>query len=133
MLANDEATNPFPLQALKVIAIRGIETESLPAGVSVQPSADNSRLSVTVSADAEPVNVNLQYQVMDGTRDAERFVWGTVALQIQDVPDPVTGVAVTSFGDGSVTVQWSPGGFNNSPSCLTEKKASPSLPSGSNL
>ena len=129
VLANDEATNPFPLQALKVIAIRGIETESLPAGVSVAPSADNSRLSVTVSADAEPVNVNLQYQVMDGTRDAERFVWGTVALQIQDVPDPVTGVAVTSFGDGSVTVQWSPGGFNNSP--ITGYTVTATRPDGS--
>ena len=73
--------------------------------------------------------MNLQYEVMDGTRDAERFVWGTVTLQIQDVPDPVTGVAVTSFGDGSVTVQWSPGGFNNSP--ITGYTVTATRPDGS--
>jgi large repetitive protein len=82
-----------------------------------------------VSATAEPVNVNLQYEVMDGTRDAERFVWGTVTLQIQDVPDPVTGVAVTSFGDGSLTVQWNPGGFNNAP--ITGYTVTTTKPDGS--
>ncbi|MEO6505676.1 MAG: Ig-like domain-containing protein [Terrimesophilobacter sp.] len=115
VLANDGATNPFPGQSLKVISIRGIGGDSLPAGVSVVPSDDNSRLAVTVTKTAQPVNVSVQYQVMDATADADRYVWGAVTLQIQDVPEPVTGVTVTSFSDKSVTVAWAPGGFNNSP------------------
>ncbi|WP_346233565.1 Ig-like domain-containing protein [Parafrigoribacterium mesophilum] len=115
VLANDDAGNPFPGQPLKVVAIRGIDGDALPAGVSIAPSADNRRLAVTVAKTAQPVNVNLQYQVADATADADRYVWGAVTLQIQDVPEPVTGVAVTSFSDRSVTVAFSPGGFNNSP------------------
>ena len=115
VLANDDATNPFPGQSLRVVSIRGIGGDSLPAGVSIAPSADNSRLAVTVSKTAQPVNVNVQYQVMDATGDADRYVWGAVTLQIQDVPEPVTGVTVTSFADKTVTVAWAPGGFNNSP------------------
>jgi hypothetical protein len=115
VLANDDATNPFPGHDLKVVSIRGIGGDSLPAGVSIVPSADNSRLAVSVTKTAQPVNVNVQYQVMDATGDADRFVWGAVTLQIQDVPEPVTGVTVTSFADKSVTIAWAPGGFNNSP------------------
>ena len=113
VLANDEATNPFPGQPLQVVSVRGIG--ALPAGVTIVPNADNSKLSVTVGKDAPPVDVNLQYQVMDATRDADRAVWGAATLQVQDVPDPVTGIQVTGFSDRQLTIAWSPGGFNNSP------------------
>src|SRR5690606_33325455 len=99
VLANDEATNPFPGEPLSVLGVRGIDTASLPAGVVITPSEDLGSLSVTVSADAQAQDVNLQYQVADATRDPDRYVWGTVKLQIQDVPDPVTGVRVSSFAN----------------------------------
>lgn len=115
VLANDEATNPFPGEQLTVRGIRGIDGASLPPGVRITPSADFRTLAVTVAADAPAQDVNLQYQVADATKDPDRYVWGTVTLQIQDVPDPVTGVQVRGFGDESLTISWSPGAFNNSP------------------
>ncbi len=115
VLANDQATNPFPSTPLTVVGIRGIDGGSLPAGVTISPSADFSKLTVTVAKDAAPQDINVQYQVADATGDPERFVWGNVRLQIQDVPDPVTGVRVTAFGNQNLTVAWSPGSFNNSP------------------
>ncbi len=115
VLANDQATNPFPATPLTVVAIRGIDGASLPAGVTITPSADLSKLMVTVSKDAAPQDVNVQYQVADATQDPDRFVWGNARLQIQDVPDPVTGVRVTSFSNQVLVVAWSPGSFNNSP------------------
>jgi hypothetical protein len=115
VLANDQATNPFPGQPLTVIAIRGIDGNSLPAGVSVTPSADNSRLTVTVDPAAVPSDVSLQYEVADATNDPDRYVWGSVTIQIQDKPDPVSSVGVSSFGDRSLTLHWTPGADNNSP------------------
>lgn len=115
VLANDQATNPFPGAPMTVVDVRGAGGADLPAGVSVVPSADNRRLSVTVSPDAVPGDINLQYQVHDATRDPDRAVWGNVRVQIQDVPDAVTGPRVTSFGDSRLTVAWSPGPANNSP------------------
>src|SRR5690606_8877884 len=47
VLANDAATNPFPEVPLRVVAIRGLGGGALPAGISISPSADRSRLSVT--------------------------------------------------------------------------------------
>ena len=114
VLANDEATNPFPGEPLRVVSIRGLGG-ALPAGVTVTPSADNSTLAVTVASSAPAINVSLQYQVRDATEDSERDVWGEVSLQIQDVPDPVTGVHVTGFADRALTVAFAPGAFNNSP------------------
>ncbi|MET1053233.1 MAG: Ig-like domain-containing protein [Mycetocola sp.] len=114
VLDNDAATNPFPSTPLRVVAVRGIDG-GLPAGVTVTPNADNSRLSVTVSADAPPGDATLQYQVADATRDPSRFAWGTVQISVQDRPDPVTGLRVTGFGNGTVTLAWEPGAANNSP------------------
>jgi hypothetical protein len=115
VLANDQATNPFPGQPLTVIAIRGLDGNSLPAGVSVSPSADNSHLTVSVDPSAVPGNTSLQYEVADATNDPDRYVWGTVTISVQDKPDPVSGVAVTGFGDRSLTLRWTPGSDNNSP------------------
>ena len=115
VLANDEATNPFPGKPLKVMAIRGLDGGSIPAGLTITPSADNSRLTVTASAAAKPVDTNLQYEVADATGDPARYVWGSVSVSVQDRPDPVTAVDVTSFGDHTLTVRWTPGAANNSP------------------
>jgi len=115
VLANDEATNPFPETPLRVIAIRGIDGGSLPAGVSVSPSPDNSRLTVSVSQSALPGDANFQYQVADGTGEPGRFVWGTVKISVQDRPEPVSNVHVTEFADRRLVVAWNNGGFNNAP------------------
>jgi hypothetical protein len=115
VLANDEANNPFPGTPLEVVDIRGLDGASLPDGVSVVPSADRSRLTVTVSPSAVPADTSLQYQVADATSDPDRYVWGTVTISVQDVPDAVSGVAVTEFGDQLLKLSWTPGSFNNSP------------------
>lgn len=115
VLVNDEATNPFPGQPLSVVGIRGIDGSELPSGVTIVPSKNLSTLAVTVTKDAAAQDINVQYQVSDATNDPDRFVWGNVRLQIQDVPDPVTGFRVTAFSNQSLTLAWSPGSFNNSP------------------
>lgn len=115
VLANDQATNPFPDVPLTVRAVRGLDSGSLPAGVSITPSADNRTLSVAVSEDAAPTDTNLQYEVADATGDAERNAWGTVRISVQDKPDPVTNVRTTGFGDKSISVAFNAGNFNNSP------------------
>lgn len=115
VLANDEATNPFPGKPLKVLAIRGLDGGAVPSGLTITPSADNRRLTITASAEAKPIDTNLQYEVADATGDADRYVWGSVTVSVQDVPDPVTAVSVTSFGDRTLRLRWSPGISNNSP------------------
>jgi hypothetical protein len=115
VLANDEANNPFPGTPLEVVDIRGLEGASLPEGVTVVPSADRSRLTVSVAATAVPADTSLQYQVADATRDPDRYVWGTVTISVQDVPDAVTGIGVSEFGDRLLKLSWAPGASNNSP------------------
>ncbi|WAB80965.1 Ig-like domain-containing protein [Microcella daejeonensis] len=115
VLQNDQAGNPFPDEPLRVEAIRGIDGGSLPAGVRVVPSDDGQRLEVTVSSTAAPVDTNLQYQVSDATRDPDRYVWASVRISVQDVPDAVTGLRVQGYGDRELEVAWQPGGSNNAP------------------
>ncbi|MDH6180572.1 hypothetical protein M2152_000754 [Microbacteriaceae bacterium SG_E_30_P1] len=115
VLANDRATNPFPSVPLRVVQIRGLDGSTLPAGLSVRPSSDNSTLVVSVAPSAAPADVSFQYQVADATNDPTRFAWGTITASVQDRPDPVTNVAPTSFGDRSITLRWNAGQFNNSP------------------
>mgnify|MGYP001806638122 CR=1 FL=1 len=115
VLDNDEATNPFPGQPLRVVAVRGLDSGTLPDGVSIVPSSDGQTLLATIAASAEPVDTNLEYQVADATNDPERFVWGSIRISVQDVPDPVTNLRVQSFGDRTLTIAWAPGSSNNSP------------------
>ncbi|MGN6502317.1 MAG: Ig-like domain-containing protein, partial [Pseudolysinimonas sp.] len=115
VLTNDQANNPFPDTPLRVIAIRGLAGGAIPDGVTITPSADNAKLSVTVSGSAAPADINLQYEVADATNDPNRYVWGNVTISIQDVPDPVTNVRVSEFGDRLLKLSWVPGQFNNSP------------------
>src|SRR5690606_17141926 len=114
VLANDAATNPFPGEPLSVVTIRGLGGAALPPGVTIEPSADRSQLTVRVGESAEPMDTTLQYQVADATLDPDRYVWGTVTISVQDVPDPVTAVQVTEFGDRMLKLAWVPGQFNNS-------------------
>jgi large repetitive protein len=115
VLANDEVTNPFPGQPLRVIDVRGLDSGSLPPGVTIVPSADGQTLLATVAPSADPVDTNLEYQVADATNDPERFVWGAIRISVQDVPDPVTNLRVQAFGNRTLTVAWSPGASNNAP------------------
>jgi hypothetical protein len=115
VLANDAATNPFPDKPLTVIAVRGADAGSLPAGISVAPSAEKNVLQVSVAADAPVADVSVQYQVLDGTGDPERATWGTVRIAVLDRPGPVSGLGVTGFGDRTVSVAFSAGPANNSP------------------
>ncbi len=115
VLANDEATNPFPGKPLKVLAIRGLDGGSVPTGLNISPSPDNRRLTIAVSSAAQPVDTNLQYEVADATGDQDRYVWGSITVSVQDKPDPVTALKVSAFGDRVLTVRWSPGLANNSP------------------
>ncbi|WP_255559909.1 tandem-95 repeat protein [Salinibacterium sp. M195] len=114
VLANDASTNPFPGSPLRVIDIRGLGGGSIPAGLSIVPSSDNSTLTVTVSAAAVPGDVNLQYRVADATNDATRYVWGTVVVSVQDRPDPVSNLGPSGFGDKTIMMRWNAGPSNNS-------------------
>ncbi len=115
VLANDNATNPFPGQPLQVIAIRGLDGGTVPAGLTITPNSTKSLLSVSASSAAVPGDTTLQYEVADATNDPTRYVWGNVTISVQDRPDPVTNVRVVSFGDRQLTVDWNPGAANNSP------------------
>ncbi|MEP6842433.1 MAG: Ig-like domain-containing protein, partial [Pseudolysinimonas sp.] len=115
VLSNDQANNPFPDTPLRVVDIRGIDGGSLPDGVTITPNADKSKVSVSVSSSALPSDVNFQYEVADATGDPDRYVWGNATISIQDVPDPVSNVRTTEFGDRYLKVSWLPGQFNNSP------------------
>ncbi|WP_422874065.1 Ig-like domain-containing protein [Curtobacterium sp. RRHDQ66] len=115
VLANDQPTNPFPNERLRVVNIRGL-SGGLPSGVTITPSADKSRLQVAVSGAAKPINTNLQYQVADATNDPDRYVWGDVTISVQDVPDaPGTPSKTGSYEGGVVRLQWSAPQSNNAP------------------
>lgn len=115
VLANDRPTNPFPDEPLRVVAIRGLGG-GLPGGVTVTPSADKSRLQVSVSDSAKPVDTHLQYQVADATNDPSRYVWGDVTISVQDVPDaPGAPSRTGAYQGGQATLTWSTPQANNSP------------------
>jgi hypothetical protein len=115
VLQNDQPTNPFPEQRLRVVNIRGL-SGGLPGGVTVTPSADRSRLQVSVSGSAKPTDVHLQYQVADATDDPARYVWGDVTISVQDVPDaPGAPSRTGSYQGGQATLTWATPQANNSP------------------
>lgn len=115
VLANDEATNPFPGTELKVVDIRGLDGASLPDGIEVEPSGDGRRLAVRVDDDAEPGEAHLQYQVEDATGDADRLVWGSVTISVQDVPDaPEAPERQGGFVGGELTLRIPAPNSNNS-------------------
>ena len=115
VLANDEATNPFPGEPLTVVAIRGLDGDAIPDGLLIEPSANKRQLTVTVEATAAPVDVALQYQVADASLDPDRYVWGSITISVQDRPDPVSNLLPNGFADRTITMRWNAGSFNNSP------------------
>ncbi|KQQ27617.1 Ig-like domain-containing protein [Frondihabitans sp. Leaf304] len=85
VLANDQATNPFPGHPLRVVSVgRGAR---LPAGVTVSPSADRSVVALRVAKTAKTGTVTVPYEVADVTNDPSRYASSTISLTIQDVPD----------------------------------------------
>lgn len=117
VLANDQSTNPFPGERLRVVGIRGLDGSAVPPGVTISPSADNSRLSVTVDDSAEPLDTNLQYQVADITGDPDRYVFGSVRISVQDRPDTpdAPSRADGGFEEGQLTLRLTAPVSNNSP------------------
>jgi large repetitive protein len=117
VLANDQATNPFPATPLTVVQIVGLDGASLPAGVTLSVSADRSRITADIAPTAVPGDVNLQYQVADATNDPDRYVWSTVRISIQDVPDtPAKPLRQDgSFVGGELVLRITPPQPNNSP------------------
>ena len=115
VLANDQATNPFPGQPLKVLSVRGLDGGNIPAGVTVTPSADKSTLTVSVSANADPSDTTLQYEVADATNDPDRYVWGVINISVQDVPSaPQAPTRAAGFVSGTLTLSWPAPAANNS-------------------
>jgi hypothetical protein len=115
-LANDSATNPFPNVPLRVMSVRGVNSENIPAGVSVTPSADKSSLTVSVSSSAAPSDTTIEYEVADATNDPDRYVWGVVQISVQDVPSaPAAPTRASGFVSGSLTLSWPAPASNNSP------------------
>ncbi|WP_066519430.1 Ig-like domain-containing protein [Curtobacterium ammoniigenes] len=115
VLANDQATNPFPDQPLRVIAIRGL-SGGIPSGVSVAPSANNASLQVSVAQNAAPVDTHLQYEITDATNDPNRAVWGDVTISVEDVPaTPTAPVRTGSYVGGELTLTWATPDSNNAP------------------
>jgi len=116
-LENDQATNPFPGEPLRVVAIRGIDGQEVPDGVTVTPDATNSRLTVTVSASAAPIDTNLQYQVADATGDPGRYTYGAITISVQDRPGAPAAPtrADGGFEEGLVTLRLAAPPSNNSP------------------
>ena len=116
VLANDSATNPFPNVPLRVMSVRGVNSENIPAGVSVTPSADKSSLTVSVSSSAAPSDTTIEYEVADATNDPDRYVWGVVQISVQDVPSaPAAPTRASGFVSGSLTLSWPAPASNNSP------------------
>ena len=116
VLQNDQATNPFPGEPLRVVAVRGADGSSLPSGVSVDRADGGSTLTVTVSKSAKPTDSNLQYQVADATGDPARYVWGNVRISVQDVPEaPVKPVRqADAFVGGELKLRMTAPQSNNS-------------------
>ena len=115
VLTNDQPTNPFPGERLRVVNIRGL-SGGLPKGVTVTPSGDRSRLQVAVAGTAKPGDAHLQYQVADATNDPDRYVWGDVTISVQDVPDaPGAPTRTGSYDGGQATLTWATPQSNNSP------------------
>ena len=117
LLSNDEATNPFPGTALRVIALAGAAGSGLPTGVSYTLTPSGSTLKVTISADAAPIDTTLQYQVADATGDPSRNSFGSVRISVQDRPDtPVPPIrADASYREGELTLRLTPPPANNAP------------------
>ncbi|MCS4276675.1 hypothetical protein M2390_001869 [Mycetocola sp. BIGb0189] len=85
VLANDEATNPFPGKPLRVVSVA--DGVSLPTGIQLSPSADKRRLTISVDRAGKTGDVTVPYRVADATDDPNRTATGYLSIRVQDVPD----------------------------------------------
>lgn len=115
VLANDQATNPFPLTPLTIGEIRS--SVALPPGIAIDTVEGSSQIAVTAADDARVGAISVRYQVLDATSDPRRTTWGTLSLLVQDVPEaPAPPVrALNAYVDGAITVQLTPPADNFSP------------------
>ncbi|GAA2174517.1 Ig-like domain-containing protein [Agrococcus versicolor] len=114
LLANDEATNPFPGTPL---ALAAVDQATAPLGVSVQRDPGSSAVTVQASDLAQVGTTTIRYQVLDETLDPRRAVWSTLTIVVHDVPDrpaPPTQAADVHV-DGGLVVRITPPGDGNSP------------------
>lgn len=115
VLENDEPTNPFPQQALRLVSIGG--TSTLPAGVSLDPDLSTGRVRVTVGADAVAVDTTVPYVVEDATGESARYGYGSLRISVQDVPaTPAAPTRVVdTFVNGELKLRISAPAQNNAP------------------
>ncbi|GAA4666991.1 Ig-like domain-containing protein [Frondihabitans cladoniiphilus] len=105
VLANDEATNPFPGHPLRVVDVG--QGAALPAGVTVSTSADRSVVSIAVAKGASTGTVTIPYEVADETDDPNRYTSSTITATVQDVPDAppaAPGILSKNTDTSSVTL-----------------------------
>ncbi|MFC7432709.1 MULTISPECIES: Ig-like domain-containing protein [unclassified Agrococcus] len=114
LLANDEATNPFPGDPLQLVAL---DEASVPLGVAVTRAPGSSVVTVSASEVAQVGTTTVRYQVVDATNDPRRAVWSTLTIVVRDVPDrPAPPVQATdAHVDGGLVVRIVPPGDGNSP------------------
>lgn len=111
VLADAQATNPFPGTPLRLVEVSGLEADRLPTGIEATVGDDGS-LTVGAQAQAAAGSTPVRYRLLDATGDPARSVWGRIEIVVQDRPDPVDGVVVRDAGDRTITVAWTPGADN---------------------
>lgn len=114
VLADAQATNPFPGTPLRLAEVTGLDSARLPAGLSAAVHEDGS-VAITADASAAAGVAVARYRLLDATGDPARSAWGRIEIVVQDRPGPVTGVALRAAGDRSLTLGWTPGSDNFAP------------------
>lgn len=114
LLANDEATNPFPGQPLRLVAL---DEATVPLGLGIERPAGSSVVTVSASGLAQVGTTTVRYQVVDATGDPRRAAWSTLTIVVRDVPDrPAPPVQATDVHvDGGLVVRITPPADGNSP------------------
>lgn len=114
VLADAQATNPFPDTPLRLAEVTGLDSARLPAGLSTVVG-DDGTLAIAADASAAAGAAVARYRLLDATGDPARSVWGRIEVVVQDRPAPVTGVALRAAGDRNLTLAWTPGTDNFAP------------------
>lgn len=114
VLANDEATNPFPETPLVLAAL---DQSGVPLGVALQRDPGTSTVTIQASELAQVGTTTVRYQVLDETGDPRRAVWSTLTIVVHDVPDrPAPPQQATDVHvDGGLVVRITPPADGNSP------------------
>ncbi len=101
------AVNPFPNEPLTLSG-----TPTVTSGNATVSAAG------TVVAVTTPDNVHgqviVEYHLQDATRDPSRTVRGILRLNVQDRPDPVTGISAQATDAHTAIIRWTNGSPNGS-------------------